>query len=325
MLVITPTSGSPIAASSAIWPKPRIAASSTSTSVPSGAARISSGIPMSVLKFARERDHAPVRRDQRGDQVLGRRLADRAGDGDHRRAQLAPPRARQRAERRQRVLGGQHDRRRRPSRPARRDEHAPGARLQRARAANSPPSTRVPASPTNRSPGPTSRESITTRSRRAGAAAHEPRAGRLGDPRRVPALTTAQRLARHRHVVERLLAAARELLALLVPLAGDHHHVARLGQRHRAVDRSAGGRRRARRSRPRARQDLGDDRLRVLGARVVGGDERDVGQPRADLAHQRALAAVAVAARAEHRDARGPTASSRAARRTFSSESGVCA
>jgi hypothetical protein len=53
MLVITPTSGSQIAVSSAIWPKPRIAASSTSTSVPSGARRISSGKPISVLKFSR--------------------------------------------------------------------------------------------------------------------------------------------------------------------------------------------------------------------------------------------------------------------------------
>ncbi len=52
-MTITATSGSEIAASSAIWPAPRIACSSTSTSVPSGAARISSGTPISVLKFAR--------------------------------------------------------------------------------------------------------------------------------------------------------------------------------------------------------------------------------------------------------------------------------
>ena len=51
--VITPTSGSQIAVSSAIWPKPRIASSSTSTSVPGGAASSSSGSPISVLKFAR--------------------------------------------------------------------------------------------------------------------------------------------------------------------------------------------------------------------------------------------------------------------------------
>ena len=52
-----------------------------------------------------------------------------------------------------------------------------------------------------------------------------------------------------------------------------------------------------------------------------------VGEPRRDLAHLRALAAVAVAAAAEHRDQAGRAGSSspRAARSTFSSESGVCA
>ena len=59
MLTITPTSGSATVASSAIWPAPRIAISSTSTSVSSGAPRISSGRPISVLKFWRE---ATVRR-----------------------------------------------------------------------------------------------------------------------------------------------------------------------------------------------------------------------------------------------------------------------
>jgi hypothetical protein len=53
MFVITPASGSQIAVSSAIWPAPRIASSSTSTSVPGGAASTSSGRPISVLKFAR--------------------------------------------------------------------------------------------------------------------------------------------------------------------------------------------------------------------------------------------------------------------------------
>ena len=52
MLVITPTSGSAIRASSSICPNPRIPISSTSTSVPSGAASTASGSPISVLKFA---------------------------------------------------------------------------------------------------------------------------------------------------------------------------------------------------------------------------------------------------------------------------------
>ena len=49
-------------------------------------------------------------------------------------------------------------------------------------------------------------------------------------------------------------------------------------------------------------EDLGDDRVRVLGARVVGGDDADVGQLGPDAAHQRALLAVAVAAAAEDAD-----------------------
>ena len=88
---ITPTSGSAIAASSAIWPAPRIAISSTSTSVPAGALRISSGSPISVLKLAREATVPPVGREQRAEEVLRRGLAGRAGDPDHaaRRARAA--------------------------------------------------------------------------------------------------------------------------------------------------------------------------------------------------------------------------------------------
>ena len=52
MFVIAPTSGSAIPQSSAIWPFPRIAISSTRTSVSGGAARIASGSPTSVLKFS---------------------------------------------------------------------------------------------------------------------------------------------------------------------------------------------------------------------------------------------------------------------------------
>ena len=66
--------------------------------------------------------------------------------------------------------------------------------------------------------------------------------------------------------------------------------------------------------------------VRVLGARVVGGDDGEVGEPGADRAHQRPLVAVAVAAAAE--DADQPPAGAviwRAAASTFSSESGVCA
>src|SRR4029077_15328007 len=42
--------------------------------------------------------------------------------------------------------------------------------------------------------------------------------------------------------------------------------------------------------------DLRDDLLGVLRARVVGGDHNHVGQARGDLAHPRAVGAIAVAA-----------------------------
>ena len=51
--------------------------------------------------------------------------------------------------------------------------------------------------------------------------------------------------------------------------------------------------------RPRALEDVLDDRERLLAAWVVGGHDHEVGQVRRDLAHQRALAAIAVATRTE--------------------------
>ena len=71
--------------------------------------------------------------------------------------------------------------------------------------------------------------------------------------------------------------------------------------RSRARSPRAGpGRSRARRRRP--ADDLVDDRARVLAARVVGGDDRDVGEVARDPAHHRPLLAVAVAAAAEDAD-----------------------
>ena len=91
----------------------------------------------------------------------------------------------------------------------------------------------------------------------------------------------AQLLAGDLAVVEGDLAAVLELLALLVALAGDHDRVA-------GPARSKASAIAARRSgststpppSPDPGEDLGDDRLRVLGARVVGGDDREVGELR---------------------------------------------
>ncbi len=51
-----------------------------------------------------------------------------------------------------------------------------------------------------------------------------------------------------------------------------------------------------------AGEDLLEDRFRLLRARVVGRDDREIGSLGADAAHQRPLVAVAVAAAAEDAD-----------------------
>ena len=133
---------------------------------PRARSRISSGSPISVLKFARE---ATVRRwgaSTRQQQVLGRGLAGRAGDADHLGARARAARRwrgagalsagrRRRAARRARAqLDGLARARASSARPRRR-RRAPAARTRRRRRAR-------PGRPTNSAPGPASRESITT-------------------------------------------------------------------------------------------------------------------------------------------------------------------
>ena len=98
---------------------------------------------------------------------------------------------------------------------------------------------------------------------------------------------------------------------LLVSLAGDQQQIARREQIDRGADGFgavadlaapwAGG------------EDGAADRGRVLAARIVVGDDDDIGEPRRDRAHHRPLARVAVAAAAEHDDE--PAAAMRAQRR----------
>src|SRR5207244_4647379 len=110
----------------------------------------------------------------------------------------------------------------------------------------------------------------------------------------------AQRVARDLAVVEGN-DPPRRLLALLVPLAGDHDDVARTRggdrarDRARAVDLHLG-------LADHAHQDLLETRLRLLAARVVRGDDREVAQLGRDPTHHRTLGAVAVAAAAEDAD-----------------------
>src|SRR5204862_767943 len=106
-----------------------------------------------------------------------------------------------------------------------------------------------------------------------------------------------QRLPRDADVVERQLAPVLELLTQLVTLARDHDDVAGPGERDGALDRRvAVDDRLAAGPVLDPGEDLLDDRLRILRARVVGRDDRVVGEARGDRAHLRALAAIAVAA-----------------------------
>ena len=133
-------------------------------------------------------------REQRGEDVLRRRLAGRAGDADDRaRRARAARRVASALQRGERVVGAR----------ARAPGAAPRAAVARARARrarprrrprapaprSAPPSTCSPGSPTNRSPGPTARESITAR-------AGPPRAGRRR--RSAPPAAAATRAAASR-------------------------------------------------------------------------------------------------------------------------------
>ena len=64
--------------------------------------------------------------------------------------------------------------------------------------------------------------------------------------------------------------------------------------------------------------------VRVLAARVVRREHGEVGELGGDRAHQRPLAAVAVAAAAEDGQQTAVGDAPRTARRTLASESGVC-
>ena len=91
----------------------------------------------------------------------------------------------------------------------------------------------------------------------------------------------------------------------LVALARDQQAAAGGGELDSATDRGAP----VGHHFPLRAGDLGDslfdraqDRERVFAARIVGGEDRVVGELAGGAAHERALAAIAVAAAAEHDD-----------------------
>ena len=219
-------------------------------------------------------------------QVLRRRLAGRAGDADDRGAERAAPGgARAPAARRAgpsaaRTAPGAGAHRRARARRAR-----PRRRRRARRPAKRPPSTRVPGSPTNRSPGRASRESIVTRER--------PGRGRRRRPRRRARARGGGDLLR-RPVAHAAPPArpSRRRTATLRPPANSWPCSWPLPAMTTTSPAPRQARSRARSPSRRSTiasvavavgdpgEDLGDDRLGVLRARVVGGHDREVGEPR---------------------------------------------
>ena len=324
MFVITPTSGSAIARQLGDLPEP---AHPHLQHQHLGARRRGQHLqrqPDLGVEVRRVGGHAPMRGDQRRDQLLRRGLADRAGDRRSRRRRApAARRVASALQRRERVVGGEHHApaERRP-RARRRDEHAPraGAPARPRRTAAVDP---LPAQADEQVAGldraRVDRRARARARRRAVArrAGHElRRAGEppVGRPRRGSRSSsrswrpsTMPRFA-SRATCESSNGSLRPfsnswpcswpLPAITTTSPGSASEIARKIAARRSTSRSTA----ACGDAGMPADDLVDDRLRLLGARVVGGDDREVRQPRRDLAHHRPLAAVAVAARAEHDD-----------------------
>jgi len=108
------------------------------------------------------------------------------------------------------------------------------------------------------------------------------------------------------------------------PALGDMHDIARVRHADRQRDRRGAvtldrGERRARE----ARDDLRDDRVAVLAARVVVGDDDAVGERLGDRAHLRALARIALAAATEHADEAAAAVRAQARQRLLERVGGV--
>ena len=187
----------------------------------------------------------------------------------------------------------------------------PQAPAASAAAACSPPSARSPRSPKKRSPGPASRESITARSGCPPApsrtispptsAAIRSGASSITDCTAASASSSSRATSRSSKGIFRPSSNSWPCswpLPAITTVSPGSASPERERDRRPAVGLDLDPR--AARADPLA--DLGDDRLRVLRARVVGGDHGEVGEPVGDRPHQRALLAVAVAAAAEDAD-----------------------
>ena len=298
MFVITPMSGRAICAERGDLPQPAHAHLRDRAPRCPARARVSvSGRPISLLCPSSAATRSRHRPAERREDVLRRGLPARARDRDDARVAPLAHRAAERRHRGEVVVAG------RASPPRR---------------ARAPPrgTPTPPPSATNRSPGPTRRESICT------PVTCRPSRFELAELERAQ-LVAAQRdhvarPQRSQRVARRLAVVERESCDRRTP--GPARHPCRRSARRRP---RAPARSRAR-SRPRGRldvdvaddagDDLVDDRLRILAARVVGGDDRDVGE----LGRESSPSAAACRGRGRRRrrprrSRRPPGASSRAA------------
>ena len=293
-----------------------------------------------------------TRAQQRGEDVLGRGLAGRAGDADDPAARARAAASHARARRAERRAAGRRPRAparaRSLARPraarARRDDHAPGAALDRLpRELAAVDALARDAEEQVARPRP-ARESTTARAGgRRGPPAGPPSASAAPATRAIRRSESITRGSSRPSARSSSRATSRSSNGILRPSSNSCPCSWPLpaimtmspGSRdaERALDRRAAVGLDLERGPSRAGACSAPATIaamiasRVLGARVVRGDDHVVGERGRRGAHQRPLVAVAVAAGAEDADQRRArrSSSSRAARSTFSSESGVCA
>src|SRR5947208_11896477 len=109
------------------------------------------------------------------------------------------------------------------------------------------------------------------------------------------------RTSRDLNIVERN-GVIRELLIVFVPLAGDQNNVVRPCQFNGAINGLSAIDNLFIVSRLKSLFYLGDDRVRILFARVVGGNDGVVGMTIHYFGHQRALLPVPIAAATKNRN-----------------------
>lgn len=121
------------------------------------------------------------------------------------------------------------------------------------------------------------------------------------------------------------MALAIDLLVILVPLAGQHDHIVGSGSGDQVCDGFATASDELDLGRlGETRADVVKDAQRVFSTRVVVGDQHAVGQALGHFGHQRALAAVTVAAAAEQAQQLAVGVRAQGFEH-FSKASGVCA